>query len=251
LSWRLCKKVSLPLLFVNLDKAGNSNTQERIDLLHMFHELFGFHRIRCLTADREFVGQDWFQMLILNKIPFTIRAKENTALPWGRHQKIKAQRLFAHLKTGEYRRVEKEMFGGTVYFAGTRNAEGELVIVITNVNVQAIKAFETYRKRWSIEELFRKLKTSGFHWENTHMTSPSRLDTLLIILCFGLTIGYLAGLKVKIPWKRTVNAALYSVFKQGLKELQFWLARGLEKTMALVAELFKNPCKSLFSKSDG
>jgi hypothetical protein len=40
-------------------------------------------------------------------------------------------------------------------------------------------------------------------------------------------------------------------FKQGLKELQFWLARGLEKTMALVAELFKNPCKSLFSKSDG
>ena len=133
----------------------------------------------------------------------------------------------------------------------SRNAEGELVIVMTNVNVQATKAFETYRKRWSIEELFRKLKTSGFHWENTHMTSPVRLDTLLIILCFGLIIGYLAGLKVRIPWKRTVNAALYSVFKQGLRQLQFWLARGLEKTTALGAELFKNPCKSLFSKNDG
>ena len=33
LSWRISKELSLPLLFVELDKAANSNTNERIDLI--------------------------------------------------------------------------------------------------------------------------------------------------------------------------------------------------------------------------
>ena len=52
LSWRINKKISLPPLFVDLDKAGNSNTIERIDLLEEFNEVFGFNRIKsamCLV----------------------------------------------------------------------------------------------------------------------------------------------------------------------------------------------------------
>nr|MBA3814713.1 transposase [Alphaproteobacteria bacterium] len=41
---------------------------------------------------------------------------------------------------------------------------------MTNQDLKAKLILDQYRNRWSIEELFRKLKTSGFHWENTHMT---------------------------------------------------------------------------------
>lgn len=234
------EKISLPLLFVDLNKAGNSNTAERIDLLEEFNEIFGFHRIKSLMADREFIGQKWFKMLNNTKIPYFIRVKENTKLPWGKSS-IQAKRLFHHLKGWQSRLVEKEMYGGTVYFAGTLSKSSELVIVMTNQDLKAKQILNKYRERWSIEELFRKLKTSGFHWENTHMKRSERLVSLLIILSFGMLFACLMGKKHKIPWKKTLGCPLYSVFKQGLITLQFLLARSLQLALETLLALLDDP----------
>ena len=40
--------ISLPLFAIELDKAGNSNTLERISLLEEFEKVFGFSRIGSL-----------------------------------------------------------------------------------------------------------------------------------------------------------------------------------------------------------
>lgn len=48
--------VAFPLLFTMLPKRGNSNSQERIDLVGRFIKLFGKDVIESLVADREFVG---------------------------------------------------------------------------------------------------------------------------------------------------------------------------------------------------
>jgi transposase len=226
LSWRINKKISLPLIFVDLDKEGNSNTAERLDLLENFDELFGFGRINSLMADREFVGIKWFKTLNKNGIPYFIRVKQNTLLPWG-DQPIQASQLFNHLSGYQSRLIEKEMYGSAVFFAGTRSLSGELVIVMSNQSFTAAQILARYLKRWSIEELFRKLKTSGFQWENTHMTKSARLVTLLIVLAFGLLMASLVGYGQPIPWKKTLGYPLYSVFKQGLITLQFLLAQSL------------------------
>lgn len=65
--------VGLPILFEMLDKKGNSNAQERIDLLAQFVALFGKERILSLTGDREFIGNKWLKWLIDNQINFAIR----------------------------------------------------------------------------------------------------------------------------------------------------------------------------------
>jgi len=70
---------------------------------------------------------------------------------------------------------------------------------MTNQKLKASQILAQYRERWSIEELFRKLKTSGFHLENTHMKDSTRLVSLLIILGFGLLIAFLMGLDKPIP----------------------------------------------------
>jgi hypothetical protein len=53
-----------------LPKRGNSNTSERIELIERFIALFGIEKIQCLTADREFIGDDWFAYLKKKDIPF-------------------------------------------------------------------------------------------------------------------------------------------------------------------------------------
>lgn len=61
-----------------LDKAGNSNTAERIDLMEQFYALFPTVELRCITTDREFIGGPWFSYLLLAlgdklKTPFRAR----------------------------------------------------------------------------------------------------------------------------------------------------------------------------------
>jgi len=226
LSWRINKKISLPLIFADLDKEGNSNTAERLDLLKDFDAVFGFRRINSLIADREFVGHEWFKTLNKNEIPYFIRVKQNTLLPWG-DVPIQAVEFFNHLKGIQTRLVEKEMYGSTVCFAGMRGQAGELVIVMSNQPFNAPQILDKYLKRWSIEELFKKLKTSGFHWENTHMKISARLVTLLVILGFALLTASLVGYGQDIPWKKTLGYPLYCVFKQGLITLQFLMAKSL------------------------
>lgn len=47
-----------------LDKKGNSNTNERIELMEEVTALFPDRKIAYLTADREFLGHDWFGYLL-------------------------------------------------------------------------------------------------------------------------------------------------------------------------------------------
>lgn len=232
---------------MELDKAGNSNTAERLDLLKQFDEIFGFHRMKSLMADREFVGKKWFRALHKNKVPYFIRIKDNTLLPWGK-EPLHVKKLFHHLQANQNRLVEKEMYDSTVYFAGTRAKAGDLVIIMTNQKWTAEKILTKYRERWSIEELFRKLKTSGFHWENTHMTKSPRLISLLIILGLGLLIAFLIGQNQPIPWKNTLGCPLYSIFKRGLIQFQFLLAHSFHKAIETIISLLESAKSLLFKK---
>ena len=131
----------------------------------------------------------------------------------------------------------RDRYGGSVYFAGTLSKSGGLVIIMTNQKFKATHILAKYRERWSIEELFRKLKTSGFNWENTHMTDSTRLVSLLIILSFGLLIAFLMGQDHKIPWKKTLGCPLYSVFRQGLILLHHLVAQSLSKAIDTILNL--------------
>ena len=72
-----CKIVAFPLLFKMLDKRGNSNTQERIDLIKKYIDWFLKETIDCLFADREFVGDKWLEFLNDNSIRHYIQIRNN------------------------------------------------------------------------------------------------------------------------------------------------------------------------------
>lgn len=93
--------VAFPLLWWMLDKKGNSNTSERIELLEEFFEVFPEVEVDYLTADREFLGRDWFEYLLEQAtLKFRIRIRESDKLDDG-SQSLKAKVLFSHLKVGQ------------------------------------------------------------------------------------------------------------------------------------------------------
>ena len=76
---------------------GNSDTNERIDLVAQLLKLVLRKQIAYLTADQEFVGRTWIKYLLQQPLPFRIRIHHSDCLANGRGKAIKAKVLFADL----------------------------------------------------------------------------------------------------------------------------------------------------------
>jgi len=217
------KGVAIPLLWILLDKHGNSNSFERIALLKQFLLEFGHARIQCLCADREFIGTEWVKFLKRHRIRFRIRIKRNILVsnPSGTSE-ISAFRLFQNLPIGEARILNqpRRVWGMTVFVVGMR-IKNDYLILITNEAPET--ALEDYAQRWEIETLFGCLKSRGFNFEETHLTKPERISKLLglltLALCWCLKVGEWLHTQTSIPIKKHGRRAK-SVFRHGLDRLQ-------------------------------
>ena len=71
----------MPFYWELLDnKSGNSNAQDRIDLLTLCLNIVGKERIGLVIGDREFVGHEWLKFLKDNEIPFIMRIPKHHLL---------------------------------------------------------------------------------------------------------------------------------------------------------------------------
>ena len=170
------RAIAIPVCWRVLDKAGNSNTKERIAILEHVLRLFGVDKIASLLADREFIGDAWLAWLQEKAIPFHIRIRSNIKIANTRGRMVKARELFRDLKPGESRILSnarrlseaRKPKARPVFVAALHLKTGELLIVVTNDAPE--EALAIYAQRWQIETLFAALKTRGFNLEDTHMT---------------------------------------------------------------------------------
>ena len=95
------KNVAFPLMFKMLAKQGNSNTDERIELLKKYIDWFGRKTINCILADREFIGEKWLEFLNDHKIGYHIRIRYNFKVySYQKQKQIPAFWFFNNLKFG-------------------------------------------------------------------------------------------------------------------------------------------------------
>jgi hypothetical protein len=215
--------VAFPLLWWMLDKKGNSNSDERIDLLEEFFELFPEVEVDYLTADREFLGQDWFGYLLEQSFcEFRIRIRESDKLE-DTCQSLKAKVVFSSLAVGQRQvlRHRRQVWGHWVYVSALRLEDGKLLIVVTNHRPH--RAIADYGKRWAIETLFGCLKTRGFCLESTHLKDPERLSRMIalltIALCWAFRTGQWLAEQKAIPVKKHGRKAK-SIFRYGFDHLR-------------------------------
>lgn len=189
-----CHGIALPVFWSVLDKAGNSDTAERVALMGRFLKVFGAGRIEALLADREFVGEEWFRWLQKQGIPFHQRLKRNTLVPNGWNRMIRLDTLFGSLKLGDCRRLpgRRPVWGSFVHLSALRLDDGDFLFIASSGASQA-KAIDAYADRWQVETLFGCLKSRGFNFEDTHLTNPERLAKLMGLLALAFAWTYKTG----------------------------------------------------------
>ncbi len=192
-------KLAIPVAWEQLSKKGNSNTKERLSLLERFLEMVPASRIRCLLADREFIGNDWLKALHTRKIPYAIRLRDNliAMLPDGGTATIK--RLCRDVKSGKSREWERIMLGQVRTALAVKRLTGGDLLAVAHYGLGRRDPLEVYRERWKIEMLFACLKRKGFNLEDTHLHHKERLEKIFAVAAIAAAWTLQAGQKSTAP----------------------------------------------------
>ena len=173
---------ALPLFWMLLPKRGNSNTDERIKIMKRFIRCFGKENIDCLLGDREFVGEDWFAWLVEQEIHFCPRIKGNFVRENEYGIECLMRQQFHNLNRGETRiiREKSKVLGQRLYLSALRLMSAEFLIFVSDRLLDV--PISLYGKRWEIETLFGCLKERDYNFEDTHVTNPKRIASLIALL---------------------------------------------------------------------
>ena len=185
------RRARIPVLWDILDHRGCSTMAQRQALLVRFMALFGKKSIKLLLGDAEFIGNQWFEFLVENDIPFVIRVSGHLHVcledgyegPLKRLLRSAASRRRLMKAKGCFLNMQQR-FGAALSFGASKLSDGSWLIVATNCGPR--KALNAYRQRWQIECLFGETKTRGFNMEDTHLTQPPKLALLLSIIALAI-----------------------------------------------------------------
>ncbi len=223
--------IAIPIYWKNLSKGGSSSIDHRMYAMINIIYSIGKTKIRCLLADREFIGLEWMRWLRESNLPFVIRIKENTLVgrqPYDRYP-TNALSVFRSLSCQKKKCKKKPYYleNLPIYLSASRSLTGNLLIVATMQFDRT--ALQLYKKRWEIETLFGCLKTKGFNLEDTHLKGK-RLEKLLFVVVLSFCWAYLAGLESaqdKPISRRKHGRNSISLFRYGYDLLRQALFQGL------------------------
>lgn len=222
------KGIGLPIFWSVLDLEGNSSTDDRIAILKRVIERFGSSRILAFTADREFVGKEWFEFLCQQEIPFIIRVKGcYVTEEISNNCKVRLKTFCKGIGRKQVLNRLVILWGMPIYISvEKRKGAKEAMIVASNIPFQ--NALELYRKRWAIETMFGCFKTRGFRMEDTHITDPDKIERLLFVVaiafCWAYRVGDIEADEKAIPIK-THGRPEKSLFRKGLDKLRHAIFR--------------------------
>ncbi len=225
ISWR---GTAIPLVWMLLNKRGQSNQSERILLLESLLSWLNHEqqtRIRYLLMDREFGAHDWITHLGSKQINFVIRIRKDANVR--RLGKATTKKAWALFQSSEFKMLRKPrvVFGHRLFIAGQQISDREYLVLISDHPLKHGR--QIYGERWGIEVFFGACKSRGFNFEDTHLTKLDRINTLIFILAiafiWALKTGEMLleyGHQIPIKQFKKRRVKLVSIFRLGLDHLK-------------------------------
>jgi transposase len=227
---------TIPLFWDLLDnKGGNSNCEQRLEIIKKCIDLLGAKRIGLILGDREFIGQIWLKFLKDKKILFCVRVPKHHIIENTKGQKYLAEDLWKNTKQPiRFKHCMVDGVWGSAVI--DTDAKGDLLFLFGTANVDYLEQF--YKKRWTIETVFQAFKSRGFNLEDTQLKIDERLKKLIAIVCmayaFCCSLGIfchqkLKPIKLKNHKRKTKSFFRYGLdflrdgFKVGYKYITQWL----------------------------
>lgn len=185
LVWR---KRGIPIYWQRLEKLGNSNLTAQQQVLRKALRALSAYNVVVL-GDREFCSVDLAKWLGQQQAYFCLRQKKSTQIQSDGEEWIALGQLGLTPGTrcffNQITVTESKGFG-PVQVAGKwkRRYDGfapdEPWFILTNLDTLEA-AILAYQKRFSIEEMFRDLKSGGYSLENTCVDGKRFMTTVLLI----------------------------------------------------------------------
>ena len=189
-----CRDITIPSYWELLDNhSGNSNTDDRIDLLKKCIRLLGAKRIGLFLGDREFIGHRWLKFLKDQGILFCVRVPKHHKIT--RYHSIDervytVEELLKGRKTIRMCNCRVDGVWGNVY--ARRLADGDILFLFGTAKVEYLP--QLYKKRWRIECFFQNVKERGFNLEDTHLKDLEKLKKLVAMVSIASAIVANVGL---------------------------------------------------------
>jgi len=222
-------KMAVPIYFEMLDnKSGNSNYQDRIQVLQHIIKVVGLDKIDLLIMDREFIGHKWLRWLKKQKIPFCVRVPKSHKITFADGQRKTAEELLGDKKRAYYSNVYVNTVQVNVSLSYDEN--GDLLYLIGTERASQLK--NIYRKRWTIEVFFQALKSRGFNLEKSCIKSIKKYRKLFAVVAIAYTICWATGIedgRINPVRVKKHGYPQYSVFRRGLNLMRSFYKNNIVK----------------------
>jgi hypothetical protein len=228
----------IPFYWELLDnKSGNSNSDNRIELLQKVVEIIGIDRIGMVVGDREFIGHKWLKWLKDNQIAFCVRVPKSHLITRLHGEILQSETLAKENPAGIF--LEDCMVDGIWGGVFIKPIE-EILYIFGTVKTHLLG--KLYKKRWTIEACFENLKTRGFNLEDSHMKISDKLSKLVAMVsisyAFCVSLGIYAHRKIKKIKVKNHGYKKNSFFRVGM-DMIFENFRDKSTIQTVIAPIFK------------
>lgn len=189
------RDVFIPLVWLDLGRAGNSNCQQRLDLVDQLLSWWSLSGVPVpklhIAGDREFVGYQWIIGLEERGIEYVMRIRANFKFELWFNGKIKDRKLGLkiiqrYLNISGKDSVEVVLMSELIVRLASFDNESsrgkaKYIFILTNMD-DMMEASMFYRKRYKIEVCFKHLKNSGFRLEQLAVQGQHKVDLMFATL---------------------------------------------------------------------
>ena len=238
----LYRDVFIPLVWLDLGRAGNSNCQQRLDLVDKLLSWWPLSNVALpklhIAGDREFIGFDWFKGLETRGIKYVMRIPASFKIELWHKGKIKDRKLglkivqrYLSMSCKTY--VEAVLLSELIVKLGvfdndSSRGKADYIFLMTNMD-QIIEASKFYRKRYKIEICFKHLKNSGLRLEDLAVQGQHKINLMFAALTLVYVMAIQRGImhfeqiqpqEMKLFYDpKPYIAPAKSVFMQGFEDL--------------------------------
>ena len=232
---------ALPLYWMVFGKKGNSSLEQWKQVL--FPAIIVIQQMSWLSdktihihvvADREFASPklaEWLKTIY--DVTVTLRIKSSMYLTGEDTPEIKVASLIRKMTKGSrhilYNQVLTRDSSFTMNVLLTWNKDYDEPLVVATTSGNPATADNTYENRFNIEHMYKDWKSNAFDLEQTRVTDPKRIETILIPIAFAYILCVLEGERkeqngeVRTPPKG--KARMVSLFLSGLRTISRYLQR--------------------------
>jgi hypothetical protein len=252
----LYRDVFIPLVWLDLGRAGNSNSNQRLILLDELLDWWSLSGVPLpklyIAGDREFIGFHWFKGLQERNIDYVMRIPASFKFELWFNGKIKDRKLglkiiqrylsFSGKDSVEAVLMSELIVRLTVFDNDSSRGKAKYIFLMTNME-DITEASKFYRKRYKIEICFKHLKKCGLRLEDMAVQGQHKTDLMFA----ALTLIYIMAIQKGIVHFEEIEPQEMRVFydpKPYIAPVKSVFMQGFEDLLATVFS-FEEVCKEV------